>query len=165
MQFYIEKSHQEGERKIGEVTAKLEQAIAARQEMEAELALARKTISELSSGVSPVNIQVLFFELFYLLTTWFVQLLQFYESFIFFVKLRMLNYFLLWFLACKFFKNIWNEKVVRVWKLCFEKFQWYFRIQFQVPTTISIRHSILVNLMTKLIFHMIFIRTDKNLVF
>lgn len=60
MEFYTEKSHQEGERKIGEVTAKLEQAIAARQEMEAELALARKTISELSSGISPVSVQELF---------------------------------------------------------------------------------------------------------
>ena len=49
----VEKSQREDERKKEELTAKLEQAIAARQEMEAELELAKKTISELSSGAAP----------------------------------------------------------------------------------------------------------------
>ncbi len=53
MDLCAEKSHQEEEKKLGDLNAKLEQAIAAQQEMEAELTLAKKTISELSSGVLP----------------------------------------------------------------------------------------------------------------
>lgn len=51
-----EKSRQEEEKKLEEISAKLEQAIASRQEIEAELNLARKTIQELQNPQSGVNI-------------------------------------------------------------------------------------------------------------
>lgn len=52
-----EQSRQAEEKKVEELTAKLEQAIAARQEIEAELTLARKTITEFSTSSSAPGLE------------------------------------------------------------------------------------------------------------